>query len=78
MPSVVVDQVALARLVAAHRYWKLSTDAPAGLASQDSVSEVAPRVMLYPVGRHGPLVVWVTATVPVGVKPVFSPRSHTV
>ena len=78
VPSAVVDQLALARFDVAHLYWKWSAGAPAGLVSQASVSDLAARVTVKPVGRHGPLVVRVAATVPAAVKPVFSPRNQTV
>ena len=78
VPSVVVDQLAVARFEVAHLYWKWSADAPAGFASQESVSDVEPRVTANPVGRHGPVVVRVAATVPAEVKPDFSPRTQTV
>ena len=78
VPSVVVDQLALARFDVAHLYWKWSADAPAGFASQESVSDVEPRVRVNPVGRHGPVVVRVAATVLAEVNPDFSPRTQTV
>ena len=78
VPSEVDDQLALARFEVAHLYWKWSTGAPAGFASQESVIDVEPRVTVKPVGRHGPVVMRVAATVPADVKPDFSPRIQTV
>ena len=76
--SAVVDQLAVARFDVAHLYWKWSAAALAGLASHESVRLRAARVMAKPVGRHGPLVVCVTATELAAAKPDFSPRSQTV
>ena len=76
--AMAVQPLFVGLAVGSHLYSKCVATVADGLSSQSSAISVPPAVAEKPVGRHGPLVLCVTAVGAAEVKPDFWARIHTV